>query len=99
MAAITTVPGCVISPRSLQELFQHCSHVLPNYAIPRFLRVQQELDVTVTFKQLKMDLVKQAFHPEKCGSDRLYCVDFRNNTFVLLDLCLYREIEQGRVRL
>ena len=42
---------------------------LPEYAQPLFLRIKKELDVTGTFKQRKMDLVKEGFDPSRITDD------------------------------
>ena len=45
-----------------------------SYAVPMFVRVQTEMSVTSTFKQLKGQLVKEGFDPALI-SDKLYCED------------------------
>ena len=56
MAAIVYQGGC-----DLQALHAHLRTHLPDYARPMFLRIQEEIDVTGTFKQKKVDLVKDGF--------------------------------------
>ncbi len=74
-----------------------CAH-LPDYARPLFLRIQSEIDVTGTFKQKKVDLVKQGFDPA-ATADPIYFNDPRSRAFVRLDPELYARIENGEVRL
>ena len=71
---------------------------LPDYARPLFLRIQTEIDVTGTFKQKKVDLVREGFNPA-ATSDPIYFNDPQAKAFVRLDPALYRRIESGEVRL
>ena len=71
---------------------------LPDYARPLFLRVQSQIDVTATFKQKKVDLVREGFNPA-ATSDPIYFNDPQAKAFVRLDAALYRRIESGEVRL
>ena len=41
-----------------------CRASLPDYARPVFVRIRKDLDMTATFKQRKIDLVKQGFDPD-----------------------------------
>lgn len=98
MAAITLAQGCELSPEYISKLYQHCEDLLPNYARPRFLRFQDQLEVTSTFKQRKVELVKEGFDP-KLVSDPLYCMDPTKKTYVPLTNALYENISNGNVRL
>jgi fatty-acyl-CoA synthase len=93
MAAIVCDGQC-----DLGALHAHLAANLPDYARPMFLRVQTEIDVTGTFKQKKVDLVRQGFNPA-ATSDAIYFNDPVIGAFVPLDMGLYRRIESGEVRL
>jgi fatty-acyl-CoA synthase len=82
----------------LVALHAHLRANLPEYARPLFLRIQSEIDMTGTFKQKKVDLVRQGFNPAATG-DPLYFNDPQAKAFVPLDAALYRRIESGEVRL
>jgi fatty-acyl-CoA synthase len=82
----------------LGGLREYLAQSLPEYAQPAFLRIQPQLDVTGTFKQRKVDLVKEGFDPGKI-TDTLYFNDPKNKRFVPLDRALYQRICQGEVRL
>ena len=71
---------------------------LPEYARPVFLRIRREIDVTTTFKQKKIDLVKQGFDPAGTA-DPIYFNDPQRKAFVRLDAALYEDINAGQVRL
>jgi fatty-acyl-CoA synthase len=93
MAAIVCEGAC-----DLAALHAHLCANLPEYARPLFLRVQGKIDVTGTFKQKKIDLVRQSFNPS-ASSDPVYFNDPQAKAFVRLDPALYRRIESGEVRL
>jgi fatty-acyl-CoA synthase len=93
MAAITCKGPC-----DLAALHAHLSKNLPDYARPVFLRVQSELEVTSTFKQKKVDLVREGFSPAAVR-DPIYFSDPAAKSFVRLDDKLYQRIESGDVRL
>ena len=71
---------------------------LPDYARPVFLRIRPEIEVTATFKQRKIDLVKDGFDPDKTA-DPIYFNDPQRKTFVLLDADLHKSIAAGGIRL
>jgi fatty-acyl-CoA synthase len=93
MAAIVCPGHC-----DLAALHAHLAKNLPDYARPLFLRVRGELDVTATFKQKKVDLVREGFNPA-ATTDPIYFNDPHSQAFVRLDAGLYRRIESGEVRL
>ena len=54
--------------------------------------------MTATFKQKKIDLVRDGFDPA-ATSDPIYFNDPQANAFVPLDAALYQRIENGDIRL
>jgi fatty-acyl-CoA synthase len=92
MAAIVCSGPC-----DLPALHAHLVANLPEYARPVFLRIQGEIDVTATFKQRKVDLVKEGFNPATVR-DPLYFNDPQARAFVRLDPVLHQWIEKGQVR-
>lgn len=93
MAAIVCDGGC-----DLAGLNAHLNASLPHYARPLFVRVQAQIEVTGTFKQRKVQLVKEGFDPSAIA-DRLYFNDAQTKSFVPLDGALHRRIQQGEIRL
>jgi fatty-acyl-CoA synthase len=81
----------------LKALHAHLSARLPDYARPVFLRMQSEMDMTATFKQKKVDLVKQGFDPA-ATKEPIYFNDPEARTFVPLDAALKERIDKGEVR-
>ncbi len=49
--------------RSCGACARICAQQLPDYARPLFLRIRGEIDVTGTFKQKKVELVREGFDP------------------------------------
>src|SRR5262245_31714467 len=83
---------------NLTALRDHLAQRLPEYARPVFLRIRQDSDVTTTFKQKKIDLVKEGFDPG-VTHDPIYFNDPQRKAFVRVDAALYQDINAGRVRL
>jgi fatty-acyl-CoA synthase len=83
---------------NLTALREHLAQQLPEYARPVFLRVRQDIDVTTTFKQKKINLVKEGFDPGHT-SDPIYFNDPQHKAFVRLDAALTDDIAAGRIRL
>jgi fatty-acyl-CoA synthase len=82
----------------LTALRDHLAQRLPDYARPVFLRIRREIDVTTTFKQKKIDLVKDGFDPSQ-GADPIYFDDPQRKAFVRVDPDLYAQINAGKIRL
>ena len=66
--------------------------------MPSFIRIQREMKMTSTFKQMKVDLVKEGFDPSKLN-DAIYYKDATQKTFVPLDSMTYQRILTGNTRL
>lgn len=71
---------------------------LPDYGRPLFLRFQDHLEVTGTFKQRKVELVAEGFDTARTR-DPIYFNDLRGNRLMPLDASLQGDIETGRLRL
>jgi fatty-acyl-CoA synthase len=81
----------------LAALREHLVERLPDYARPLFLRIRDELDVTGTFKQKKIDLVREGFDPS-ATSDAIFFHDPEVQAFVRLEKSQYDRILSGAVR-
>ncbi|KAJ3593098.1 hypothetical protein NHX12_005435 [Muraenolepis orangiensis] len=80
------------------ETFSHVSNFLPSFAWPHFIRIQENLELTATFKQVKFKLVKEGFDPHTI-QDPLFVVDPRRRMYTPLTLELYDSICLGKVKL
>ena len=70
MAAITLKENAELNEQDLSKMAQAFKNDLPPYAVPVFLRVQEKIETTGTFKYQKSKLKEEAFYPDKT-SDRL----------------------------
>ena len=93
MAALVVAPAF-----DLTTLAQKLAGNLAPYARPVFLRLQPQMEITGTFKQRKVELVKEGFDPGAIH-EPLYVLDAETNTYRLLDANLYAGIVEGRVKL
>ncbi len=93
MAAISTD-----GPFEPQAFRRYVTTRLPSYARPAFLRIQQAVDVTGTFKYVKRALIRQGYDPG-ASTDPLYFNSNEADAFVPLDEELYARIQSGRLRL
>ncbi|KAM9338344.1 long-chain fatty acid transport protein 2 [Symphorus nematophorus] len=80
------------------QLYNHLVDALPVYAWPWFLRIQGSLDVTETFKQQKVKLVREGFNPD-ITQDPLYFLDVSQKDYILLTASLYQDIVSGKIKL
>jgi citronellyl-CoA synthetase len=88
-AVVLRVP---LAQLDLRSFAQHVRSQLPPYAIPVFLRFQEELEVTGTFKQVKGDLKKQGFDPTAMQGEPVYVLPPRHTEYVPLTADLHRQI-------
>jgi fatty-acyl-CoA synthase len=82
----------------LEGLHAHLERNLPPYARPVFLRIGYQLEVTGTFKQRKVELVKEGCDPTVI-LDQLYLNHPAEGRFVPLDPALYGDVAAQRLRL
>jgi fatty-acyl-CoA synthase len=71
---------------------------LAPYARPLFLRLSPRIAVTGTFKQRKLDLVREGFDPSAIP-DPIYFLDPASGRYDLLAPTRYADIIEGRVKL
>jgi fatty-acyl-CoA synthase len=71
---------------------------LPAYARPVFLRLLPELEITGTFKQRKVELVKDGFDP-RAIADPLYWLDPASGRYEPLTADAHAKIASGAVKL
>jgi len=71
---------------------------LPAYARPIFLRLSPSIEVTGTFKQRKLDLVREGFDPAGIA-DPVFWLDPATNAYERLTPQRHADIVEGRVKL
>jgi len=82
----------------LAELRKHLARLLPSYARPLFLRIQDRIAVTATFKHQKTELARDGFDPA-ATDDAIYFDDPSQQAYMRLDGSLFERIKAGAVRL
>nr|XP_035937955.1 long-chain fatty acid transport protein 6 isoform X2 [Halichoerus grypus] len=95
MASIILKPNKSLD---LEKVYEQVVTFLPAYACPRFLRIQEKMETTGTFKLQKFQLVEEGFSPLKI-SDPLYFMDNLKKSYVPLTKELYNQIMLGKVKL
>ncbi|XP_065139938.2 long-chain fatty acid transport protein 2 [Paramisgurnus dabryanus] len=80
------------------KMFNHVRRFLPTYAQPRFIRLQSCMEVTRTFKQIKLKLVEDGFNPT-VTSDSMYFLCESEKTYVSLTPFIYQQILTGSIKL
>ncbi|XP_035524125.1 long-chain fatty acid transport protein 6 [Morone saxatilis] len=95
MAAIIVRPGLTFNGK---KLFEHVLRDLPVYARPLFIRLQEVMEMTSTFKQQKFQLVQSGFNPSTI-SDPLYVLDYQQNAYIPLTDSIYQSIFAGERKL
>ncbi|CAL8322121.1 unnamed protein product [Lota lota] len=91
MAAIIVRLGHEFNAKAL---FEHVVKDLPAYARPVFIRIQEFIEITGTFKQQKFQLVESGFNPSTI-SEPLYVVDYLQKSYVPLTDNIYQNILAG----
>jgi len=77
MLAIRLKSGYSFDP---EQLYQQVSAKLPVYAIPLFVRIIAQSDITLTFKLRKVDLQKAGYNPDSFD-DPLFLLDQEAGTY------------------
>ncbi|KAL6031387.1 hypothetical protein STEG23_007028 [Scotinomys teguina] len=95
MAAVKLAPGQNFDG---QKLYQHVRSQLPAYAAPHFIRIQDSLEVTGTFKLVKSKLVREGFDVGVIV-DPLYILDYKTQTFRHLMPDIYKAVCEGTWKL
>ncbi|XP_069030444.1 long-chain fatty acid transport protein 2 [Embiotoca jacksoni] len=80
------------------KIYNHVVSYLPSYARPRFIRIQNAVEVTGTFKQMKVKLVEENFDPGRI-QDPLYILDDSAKSYVPLTTLVYSSIISGNIKL
>ncbi|XP_076994435.1 long-chain fatty acid transport protein 6 [Tamandua tetradactyla] len=95
MASIILKPNKCLD---LEKVYIQVVTFLPAYACPRFLRIQEKMEITGTYKLQKFQLVEEGFNPSGI-SDPLYFMDNLKKSYVPLTKELYDQIILKEIRL
>ena len=92
MAFITLKDGIQFDAQAF-SLYAH--RELPSFACPVFVRIEKEQDTTGTFKLVKGQLKKEAFHLDQIDQP-VYIKKPNSNEYELLDQAFYAQILAGK---
>ncbi len=95
MAAITLKTGTILNWAALTA---HLREKLPVYAIPIFLRIREQEEITGTFKYRKVELKEEGYHLAKV-SEPLYVLAGKDSCYQALSADIEAEIDAGRISL
>uniref|UniRef100_A0A3B4WXU7 long-chain-fatty-acid--CoA ligase n=1 Tax=Seriola lalandi dorsalis TaxID=1841481 RepID=A0A3B4WXU7_SERLL len=95
MAAVTLRDGLKFDS---VDVFKHVENFLPAYARPRFMRIQSSLDVTGTFKHLKVKLVEEGFNPNLI-TDPVYFLDEKEKNYIPLMMDIFNGVNLGEIKI
>lgn len=83
---------------NFKDFSSFLSSSLPRYAIPVFVRIRQNLEVTGTFKLRKVTLKEEGYNINKI-TNPLYIWDSNSEGLEKLTLEIYKDINSGNLRL
>ncbi|XP_028812126.1 very long-chain acyl-CoA synthetase-like isoform X1 [Denticeps clupeoides] len=95
MAAVTLKSG---SEFDGTEAFSHIASYLPSYARPQFIRIQNSLEITGTFKQVKVKLVGEGFNLTII-KDPLYLHMDKDKCYKPMTMNYYNSIITGKMHI
>ncbi|XP_077569794.1 long-chain fatty acid transport protein 2-like [Stigmatopora nigra] len=95
MAAVTVKEGVQFDG---SKIYSHVVTYLPAYARPRFIRIKDLVELTGTFKQMKVKLVEENFDPGRI-QDPLYILDDKQKSYVPLTAQVHSAIVSGSMKL
>ncbi|MFX1456008.1 MAG: AMP-binding protein [Promethearchaeota archaeon] len=82
----------------IEKFSKFVAESLPKYSIPIFIRLQDQLDLTSTYKITKTTLSEEAYDINKI-SDPLYYWDQSINKYVPFEENLHNQLLQGTIRI
>ncbi|MFY9179921.1 MAG: long-chain-acyl-CoA synthetase [Venatoribacter sp.] len=95
MASITLKVGTELDFKALTE---HLREKLPVYAIPLFLRIREQEEITGTFKYRKVELKEEAYHLAKV-SEPIYILTGKDAHYELMNATHETAINNGSLSL
>lgn len=97
MAAITAAEGFQLNAKTCTDMLTYLQAELPHYAVPVFLRIQEKVEQTGTFKYSKNKLKETAFNPSETNEAIFVCLP-GESCYKQVDAELFTEIQNGNFR-
>lgn len=85
------------SDRLMGSIAEHASRALPKFAVPNFIRLTKEMQLTGTNKQQKHVVRGEGVDPARVGEDQIYWL--KNGVYVKFLDKDWRELHGGSVKL
>lgn len=86
-------------PINLEYLCTNFKEQLPEYAVPKFVRLTKNIETTSTFKLVKYQLQKEGIDPSKIdNSDQLFFYDKQKDSYRILDNDAYQLIKEASIK-
>ncbi|KAF2719158.1 acetyl-CoA synthetase-like protein [Polychaeton citri CBS 116435] len=98
-AAVVLHDGQALDDALKRSLAAHVRQRLPRYAVPLFLRLVKEFEVTGTMKQTKVGLRNEGVDPSKMGEDELYWLPPTSDSYQRFREKEWKELTGGKVKL
>lgn len=98
-AAVALAEGKALEGALGAELAAHVRKRLPRYAVPLFLRVTKEFEVTGTMKHQKVGLRNQGVDPGKTGEDEMFWLPPGGDRYVRFGKGDWERISGGSAKL
>lgn len=89
--------SCEVTDFNFKDMVAQLSENAPHYAIPVFLRIDQKVALTGTFKHQKAPLKEMAFDVEK-NKCPVYVLLPKTDRYIKLSEAMQKDIEQGKYR-
>ncbi len=83
---------------NIDEFSQFVTDVLPKYAIPVFIRICEELELTGPMKIKKVNLRKEAYEIDKI-KDPVYFWNSKNKKYTSFSKIEYKDLLEGKIRM
>ena len=97
MATIT--PSKPADQMDWDDVTRHVRDKLPAYAVPIFLRLREQQEVTGTFKYRKVELKEEAYHLDKTGDETVLVLTGKNSSYEPLTAETEAKIDAGELSL
>ncbi|XP_077173808.1 long-chain fatty acid transport protein 2 [Paroedura picta] len=88
MASVRLKDGCEFDGG---RVYRHVVDFLPTYARPHFVRIQDAIEITGTFKYRKVQLAEEGFNPEVI-KDTMYFLEDKEKSYIPLTMDIYNSI-------
>lgn len=80
-AAIVVAGEQQLSDSLARDILSHARKGLPKYAVPLFLRLRKDVEVTGTLKHQKVGLRNEGVDPTKIGGDEIFWLDVGDDSY------------------